>query len=131
MLRALGDARNTVIAAMSSGVLARRIGMPASCSAKKLLDRDAAGGGARDGVAGAELGPRDAGANGIDVDVEPAELLRRHLGQRDDRSLARRISGIGCAGVTAAADRGDVHDAAAAALGLELADHLAGGALQI
>ena len=33
MLRAPGEARNTAIAAMSSGVLARPIGMPASCSA--------------------------------------------------------------------------------------------------
>src|SRR5947199_2957805 len=129
MLRAPGEARNTAIAAMSSGVLARRIGMPASCSAKScstVMPRSAA----RDRVPGAELGPRDARADGIDVDVEAAELLRRHLGQRDNRSLARRISGIRGAGVTAAADRGDVDDPAAAAIGLELANHLAGGALQ-
>src|SRR5207253_6566021 len=43
---------------------------------EKLLDRDAALGRARDRVTGAELGPRDARADGIDVDVEPAELLR-------------------------------------------------------
>jgi len=65
-------------AAMSSALLARRIGMFASCSAwssATVMPRSAC---PRHGVARSELGARHPRANRIDVDVVAAELLRRH-----------------------------------------------------
>src|SRR5204863_9259012 len=47
---------------------------------EKLLDGDAALSRAGDGVTGPELGPRDARADSIDVDVETTDLLSRPLG---------------------------------------------------
>src|SRR5439155_16269517 len=74
---------------------------------------DAALGGALDRVARSELGARHPRADRIDVDVVRAELLRRHPGQRDDRTFARGIGGVRGAGIAAPGDRGDVDDPAA------------------
>src|SRR5581483_5353240 len=70
------------------------------------------------------------GADRVDVDVVAPQLLRRHLGQRDDGALAGGVGGVGGARIAAAADRGHVDDAPAAAVLFVLLDHFAGGALQ-
>jgi len=54
---------------------------------QELLDRDAALGGAGDGIARAELGARDAGADSVDVDVVTAELLRRGMSEPDVKKV--------------------------------------------
>src|SRR5204862_5535897 len=112
----------------------RRVGAadrdPGLLFGQQLFHANAALGGAGHGVARAELGAGNAGADRVDIDVVAAELLRRHLGQRDHRPLARGIGGVRGTGIAAPADRGHVDDAPAAAVGFVLPDHLARGALQ-
>src|SRR5437762_4461439 len=112
----------------------RRVGAadrdPGLLFGQQLFHANAALGGAGHGVARAELGAGNAGADRVDIDVVAAELLRRHLGQRDHRPLAGGVGRVGGAGIAAAADRGDVDDPSAAPVGIELPDHLARGALE-
>src|SRR6267378_4249907 len=90
MLRAPGLARNTAMAAISSGSLDHG-GLRHRCAC-------------------------DTRANGIDVDVIASQLVRRDHSHGNDGPFAGRVGGVGGASIALPSDGGDIHNPSPLAL---------------
>src|SRR5882672_369292 len=130
MLRAPGEARNTAIAAMSSGALARPIGIRASasaCSSATVMPRSAARAAALRAPSSVRVTP---GQIALTLILWRPSCWAAIFVKAMTGALARGIGGIRRAGITPPGDRSDVDDPPAAPVDLILPDHLARGALQ-